>query len=58
MDVGLSAERVTIYAVDVSAVGIAKVPMGNVQVPRAEFVAPNATGSAFHPQGYWETSVE
>lgn len=36
---GLSAERVSIDGVDVSAADIAKIPAGNVRVPQAEFVA-------------------
>lgn len=36
---GCCLQRVTIDSVDVSAADIAKIPVGNVRVPQAEFVA-------------------
>jgi hypothetical protein len=46
---GLSAERVTIYGVDVSAADIATIPAGNVRVLRAEF-ALWQTAKRFHDE--------
>lgn len=47
---GLSAERVNIDGMDVSAVDIAKIPAGNVRVPRAEFVALWQRAERFHDE--------
>lgn len=47
---GLSAPRVTIDYVDVSAEDIARVPVGNVRVPRAEFVALWQRAERFHDE--------
>lgn len=47
---GLSAERVTIYGVDVSAADIAKIPAGNVRLRRAQFVALWETAERFHDE--------
>jgi hypothetical protein len=47
---GLSAERVTIYGVDVSAADIARIPAGNVRLLRAEFVARWQTARRFHEE--------
>jgi hypothetical protein len=47
---GLSAERVSIDGVDVSAADIAKIPAGNVRVPRAEFVALWQRAERFHDE--------
>jgi hypothetical protein len=47
---GLSAERVTIYGVDVSAADIARIPAGNVRLLRAEFVARWQMARRFHEE--------
>lgn len=47
---GLSAEHVTIYGVDVSAADITKMPAGNVRVPWSEFVALWQTAERFQDE--------
>jgi hypothetical protein len=47
---GLPLPRVTINNVEVSAADIAKIPAGNVRVPRADFVALWQTAERLHDE--------